>query len=124
MEPLSEEDLTFDTGYTPGLVPAHEDYHTLYVIEMSNLSAISKSRSSMTTIFTGLLSITVGDIITAEYSPRCNLQTNIQASLQPQVLENRLKDWESTLPEQLRMKRCENYTGSSFWACMAQMSYQ
>lgn len=51
IEPLTEEDFTFDTGYDQNLVPAQTDYHVSYVLEMSKLAVIRKS-NVWTLIFT------------------------------------------------------------------------
>ncbi|KAJ5279335.1 hypothetical protein N7478_004707 [Penicillium angulare] len=128
VEPLTEEDFTFDTAYDLELIPAHEDFNTLYVIEMSKLAVISNSRPKISqfavVVFADFICIIVGDVLTAEYSPRSNPQSNLQATLQPEALERRLTEWECALPDQLKIKASDNYSGSSFWACMAQFSYQ
>ncbi|PLB54004.1 hypothetical protein P170DRAFT_397008 [Aspergillus steynii IBT 23096] len=102
VEFLAEEDFTFDTAYMPGLIPAQEDHHVSYVLEMSKLAAI------------------IGDIITAEYSPRRTLLGHLQID----TLKQRLTDWEVALPDQLRIRPSDSYRGASFWASMAQFSYQ
>ncbi|RSL68707.1 hypothetical protein CEP54_002750 [Fusarium duplospermum] len=102
IESLTEDDLRFDECYDDELIPAQKDYHISYFIEMSNLAVI------------------LGDIVIGEFSPR-------RPPLECYKCENlveRLKQWESRLPECLKKMPPDESLGASFWASNLQMAYQ
>ncbi|RSL67624.1 hypothetical protein CEP53_002881 [Fusarium sp. AF-6] len=102
VELLTEEDLRFDECYDDELIPAQKDYHISYFIEMSNLAVI------------------LGDIVIGEFSPR-------RPALECYKAENlveRLKQWESRVPECLKNMPPDETLGASFWASNLQMAYQ
>ncbi|RAH65213.1 uncharacterized protein BO66DRAFT_443203 [Aspergillus aculeatinus CBS 121060] len=102
IEPLTQEDFDFDNDYDHSLIPKQEDYHVLYVMEMSKLASV------------------LGDILVAEFSPRRPALEEYETN----ALADRLAQWESYLPERLRRIPPDNGFGASFWANMLHMSYQ
>ncbi|KAH8587666.1 fungal-specific transcription factor domain-containing protein [Bisporella sp. PMI_857] len=102
VESLKEEDFIFDMGYDETLVPVQRGYHVSYVLEMSKLAII------------------LGDILTAEFSPRRDSLERFQTD----NLAHRLSQWESDLPDGLQSRTSERCSGASFWASMLQFNYQ
>ncbi|KAK0640528.1 Acetamidase regulatory protein [Lasiodiplodia hormozganensis] len=102
VEPLTEQDFTFDDDYDQGLIPAQQDFHISYVIEMSKLAMI------------------LGDILTKEFSPR----RPEPGRSDTEALVGRLSQWESRLPHELRKEPLSGSLDASFWASMLHFSYQ
>ncbi|KAH7143482.1 fungal-specific transcription factor domain-containing protein [Dactylonectria macrodidyma] len=102
VEPLSEEDLAFDLGYDQRVIPIQRDYHVSYVLEMSKLTII------------------LGDILTAEFSPRRDSLEKFQT----ENLAQRIVQWEAGLPDRLQIKASERCSGASLWASLLQFNYQ
>ncbi|KAJ0423512.1 fungal-specific transcription factor domain-containing protein [Aspergillus carlsbadensis] len=101
IEPLTEDDLTFDLRYDENIIPQHEAFHVSYVLEMSKLVII------------------LGDILIAEFSPRRALADKYSTS----SLASRLAEWEAQLPQELRRLQLDSSLGAPFWAAMLHMSY-
>ncbi|KAJ3543341.1 hypothetical protein NM208_g3632 [Fusarium decemcellulare] len=102
VEPMTEEDLTFDQGFDETLVPIQKDYHVSYFLEMAKLSEI------------------LGDIIIGEFSPRRPALERYDT----ENIEQRLEKWESQLPEYLRQLPPDESLGASYWASMLQIAHQ
>ncbi|KAF4466039.1 hypothetical protein FALBO_7111 [Fusarium albosuccineum] len=102
VEPMTEEDLTFDQGFDETLVPTQKDYHVSYILEMAKLSEI------------------LGDIIIGEFSPRRPALERYDT----EDIEQRLEQWESQLPEYLRQLPPDESLGASYWASMLQIAHQ
>ncbi|RAK71472.1 uncharacterized protein BO72DRAFT_473222 [Aspergillus fijiensis CBS 313.89] len=102
IEPLTQADFDFDDDYDHSLIPKQEDYHVLYVMEMSKLASV------------------LGDILVAEFSPRRPALEKHETD----ALAHRLAQWESYLPERLRRIPPDYGFGASFWANMLHLSYQ
>ncbi|KAM0417253.1 hypothetical protein ACHAPT_012764 [Fusarium lateritium] len=102
IEPLTEQDLTFDQVYDEELIPSQKDYHTSFFMEMTKLAVI------------------LGDIVIGEFSPR-------RAALECYKAKNlvqRLEEWESQLPKCLQKMPPDESLGASFWASNLHMAYQ
>ncbi|KAF5007707.1 hypothetical protein FDECE_5955 [Fusarium decemcellulare] len=102
VEPMTEQDLTFDQGFDETLVPVQKDYHVAYFLEMAKLSEI------------------LGDIIIGEFSPRRPALERYDT----ENIEQRLVQWESRLPEYLRQLPPDESLGASYWASMLQIAHQ
>ncbi|KAL4913061.1 fungal-specific transcription factor domain-containing protein [Aspergillus aurantiobrunneus] len=102
VEALTEEDFSVDIGFDRRLIPVQRDYHISYVLEMSKLA------------------IMLADILIGEYSPR---RPSLE-KFDTESLAQRLTQWEAGLPDRLRIKAADEYSGGSFWAAMLQFSYQ
>ncbi|BCR88967.1 fungal specific transcription factor domain-containing protein [Aspergillus chevalieri] len=101
IEPLTEEDFNFDVDYDERLIPAQRNFHISYALEMSKLVII------------------LGDILIAEFSPR-----RAARGSDTKELADRLVQWKSKLPVQLRELQPDGSLGASFWASMLHFSYQ
>ncbi|KAL3448026.1 fungal-specific transcription factor domain-containing protein [Aspergillus insuetus] len=101
IEPLTEEDLTFDLEYDENIIPPHEAFHVSYVLEMSNLVKI------------------LGDILSSEFCPHRAQSEKYSTS----SLASRLAEWESRLPYTMRNIPLDASLGAPFWAAMLHMSY-
>ncbi|KAF9891373.1 hypothetical protein FE257_004229 [Aspergillus nanangensis] len=102
VEPLTREDFCFDQDYDTRLIPAQEEFHVSYAMEMARLATI------------------LGDILVGEFSPRREPNDKFQTD----ALVARLMQWESTLPESLRRTPPDGSLGASFWANMLHFAYQ
>ncbi|KAJ5183424.1 hypothetical protein N7492_001040 [Penicillium capsulatum] len=102
VEFLTHEDFTCDLGYDENFIPAQQDYHVFYAIEMTKLANI------------------LGDILVGEYSPRRSPLKKYETA----SLANKLVEWESGLPNRLQMRASDGLKNASFWGCMLQISYQ
>ncbi|KAF6831229.1 cutinase transcription factor 1 alpha [Colletotrichum musicola] len=87
LESLTEADFEFDNDYDESLIPHQQDFHISYVLEMTKLAAI------------------LGDVLTAEFSPRRVLLERFETS----VLKSELLKWETNLPDHLRMAPLDGY---------------
>ncbi|KAH0420387.1 cutinase transcription factor 1 alpha [Colletotrichum camelliae] len=102
VEPLAEDDFNFDLDYDERLIPAQQEYHISYVIEMTRLAAI------------------LGDVLISEFSPRRPMTEQFET----QTLKERLLQWEVKLPDNLRMSPLDGALGAPFWASMLHFNYQ
>ncbi|KAK1473943.1 hypothetical protein CCUS01_05533, partial [Colletotrichum cuscutae] len=102
IEPLTEEDFEFDKNGDERLIPAQHKYHVAYVMEMAKLTII------------------LGDIIVAEFSPRRAMIEKYEAK----SLKKELRRWNSSLPAHLSPAPLDGSLGASFWASMVQFTYQ
>ncbi|CAI7618911.1 unnamed protein product [Penicillium bialowiezense] len=96
------EDFRFDEDYDQSLIGPQRDYHVSYFLEMTKLTII------------------LGDVLKAEFSPRRPESEKFKT----EILADRLAQWESQLPDQLRNTLLDGSLGVSFWASMLQFSYQ
>ncbi|KAL4815669.1 fungal-specific transcription factor domain-containing protein [Aspergillus spinulosporus] len=101
VEPLTEDDFQFDSDYDQTLISPQRDFQVSYVIEMSKLAMI------------------LGDILVGEFSPRRPAREKYDTG----TLANRLAEWESHLPDQLRRPPPHGSSEAMFWARMLYMSY-
>ncbi|KAL2818511.1 fungal-specific transcription factor domain-containing protein [Aspergillus cavernicola] len=101
IEPLTEDDFQFDSDCDQSLIPAQKDFHPTYTVEMSKLAII------------------LGDILVAEFSPRRAASEKFDIG----ALANRLTQWESELPDQLRGIPPDGSLGASFWSRMLYSAY-
>nr|XP_036587431.1 uncharacterized protein CTRU02_02347 [Colletotrichum truncatum]KAF6798373.1 hypothetical protein CTRU02_02347 [Colletotrichum truncatum] len=102
IEPLTKDDFMFDRNYEERLIPAQQEFHISYVMEMSRLAAL------------------FGDVLVAEFSPRRAAEERFDTK----VLKSNLLQWESQLPNCLRMSSLDGLLGAPFWASMLHFNYQ
>ncbi|KAI8237054.1 hypothetical protein K4K57_003269 [Colletotrichum sp. SAR 10_99] len=102
VEPLDEDDFNFDLDYDQRLIPAQEEYHISYVLEMTRLAAI------------------LGDVLISEFSPRRPMTEQFGT----QTLKDKLFEWERKLPGNLRTSPLDGTLGAPFWASMLHFNYQ
>ncbi|ODM20362.1 hypothetical protein SI65_03415 [Aspergillus cristatus] len=102
IEPLTEEDFNFDVDYDERLIPAQRDFYISYALRCRNWQLY-----------------VMGDILVAEFSPR-----RAARGSDTEELADRLVQWKSKLPGQLRELQPDGPLGASFWASMLHFSYQ
>lgn len=62
----------------------------------------------------------MGDVLTAEFSPR----RDVLEKFETDNLDRRLVEWEGGLPDVLQKSDSKRHTGEWFWSVMLQFCYQ